>query len=146
VANSRFQRLLEKYVTNPPVRLALRLGIAPRAFALVETTGRGSGQRRRTPVGNGLDGAVFWLIAQRGVRCGYVQNLLADPRVRVKVGRQWRSGMASIIDGDDSFARRRALDSANGPIGRLDGVLFRAAASEPITIRVDLDSASSSAD
>ena len=39
------QRCLEKYVFNPSARLALRLGIAPRAFALLETTGRHSGQR-----------------------------------------------------------------------------------------------------
>jgi len=34
----------------------LRSGFAPRAFALLETTGRRTGLARHTPVGNGLDG------------------------------------------------------------------------------------------
>jgi hypothetical protein len=50
---------LEKSVFKPLFRAALRLGIAPRAFALLETTGRRSGQRRLTPVGDGYDGEVF---------------------------------------------------------------------------------------
>jgi hypothetical protein len=44
---------------NPPTLVALRLGIAPRAFALLETVGRRSGRRRLTPVGNGLIGNEF---------------------------------------------------------------------------------------
>lgn len=40
---------VEKHLANPPLRLLLRLGIAPRAFALLETAGRapaGGGSRR----------------------------------------------------------------------------------------------------
>src|SRR5690349_12028585 len=51
---------------NPPTLLSLRLGLAPRAFALLETRGRRTGLPRQTPVGNGLVGDTFWLIAQRG--------------------------------------------------------------------------------
>lgn len=136
----RLQRRLEKYLFNPPNRLLLRLGIAPRAFALLETTGRRSGAARLTPVGNGIDGSEFWIVAEHGTRCDYVKNLLADPKVRVKVGRRWYRGTASVIPDDDSFARRRVLDRRNGPVGRADGVIFRASASEPVTIRVDLAS------
>ena len=75
----RLQTWVEKHVTNPPLRAALRLGIAPRSFALLETTGRKTGQRRLTPVGNGLDGRVFWLVSEKGRRAGYVANLLAEP-------------------------------------------------------------------
>ncbi len=46
-------------VSNRLMRFALHTGIAPRAFALVETTGRRSGQPRHTPVGNGLVGDTF---------------------------------------------------------------------------------------
>jgi hypothetical protein len=42
---------------------------------------RRTGRRRLSPVGNGLDGDVFWLIAGRGRRCSYVANLTARPRV-----------------------------------------------------------------
>ena len=41
-------------------------------------------------------------------------------------------------DRDDGLARRARLDTANGIIGRLDGLAFRAAASDPTTIRIDL--------
>ena len=136
----RLQRRLEKYVFNPPNKLALRLGIAPRAFALLETTGRRSGQPRRTAIGNGLYGSEFWLVAEHGADCDYVKNLLADPSVRVKVRRRWYSGTATVLRDDDSFARRRGLDLRNGVVGRADGVIFRASASEPLTIRIDLAS------
>ena len=45
-------------INNRLTRFGLRIGMAPRAFALLETTGRRSGQPRHTPVGNGLDPAV----------------------------------------------------------------------------------------
>lgn len=136
---SRVQRWLEKYLFNPPNRLLLRVGLAPKAFALLETTGRRTGEPRLTPVGNGLDGSVFWIVAEHGNRCDYVKNLIADPKVRVKVGRRWYSGTASVVtDDDDPLGRRRTLDRKNGFVGRADGVIFRASASEPRTIRADL--------
>jgi deazaflavin-dependent oxidoreductase (nitroreductase family) len=130
--------LLEKYVLNPPNRLFLRLGLGPKAFALLETKGRRTGLPRLTPIGNGLDGSIFWIVAEHGDRCDYVKNLIADPMVRVKVGRRWYTGTASLVADDDSFGRRRHLDRKNGLIGRADGVIFKASASEPRTIRVDL--------
>jgi len=135
----RVQHQLEKNVFNPVFRAALRLGLAPRAFALLETTGWRSGRRRLTPIGNGLDGQVFWLVSEHGRRSSYAKNLTANPRVRVKVGRRWYSGLATIIDHDDAPARRRRIDRANGLIGRADGVIFRAAASNPVTVRIALD-------
>lgn len=132
------QRRLEKYLFNPTVKLALRIGIAPKAFALLETTGRHSGQPRLTAVGNGLDGTVFWLVSEHGTKCDYVKNLIADPHVRVKLGRQWFSGIASVVKDDDAFARRRRIDEVNGLLGRADGVVFRAAASIPVSVQIIL--------
>jgi len=134
------QRALEKYLINPLVRLGLRLGIAPRAFALLETTGRRSGLPRRTPVGNGLDGNVFWIVSEHGLRCDYVKNLVAHPWVKIKLRRSWHAGTATLVTDDDALARRRRIDERNGLVGRLDGVVFRASASQPVTIRVDLES------
>jgi deazaflavin-dependent oxidoreductase (nitroreductase family) len=134
----RVQGTLEKYLFNPPNRLLLRLGIAPKAFALLETKGRRTAKTRLTPVGNGLDGSTFWLVAEHGGRCDYVKNLIADPKVRVKVGRRWHSGTASVVEGDNAFGRRQVLDRKNGLVGRADGVIFKTSASEPLTIRVDL--------
>jgi deazaflavin-dependent oxidoreductase (nitroreductase family) len=130
----------EKHLANPPLRALLRLGLAPRAFALIETTGRRTGTRRLTPVGNGLDGDVFWLIAARGRRSSYVANLTASPRCRVKTGRRWHTGTATFLEDDEPLGRRARLDQANGIIGRLDGLVFRATATRPVTIRIDLDS------
>ena len=132
-------KVVEKYVVNPVMRTLLRAGFAPKAFALLETTGRKSGKRRLTPIGNGLDGDTFWLVAEHAERCSYVKNLIADPRVRMKIKRRWYAGRATIVADDDGDHRRRELDRANGIIGRFDGVIFRAAASEPLTIRIDLE-------
>jgi deazaflavin-dependent oxidoreductase (nitroreductase family) len=135
----KLQRFLEKYLFNPLMRLGLRAGVAPRAFALLQTTGRRSGRVRMTPVGNGLDGSTFWIVSEHGLGCDYVKNLIANPNVRVKVGRKWLSGTASLVGDDDALARRRQLDQANGLIGRADGVIFRASASDPVTVRIALD-------
>lgn len=130
---------LEKYVLNPPLRMALHLGIAPGNFALLATIGRRTGILRLAPVGNGLDGDTFWLVAEHGRRCGYVQNLIARPRVRVKADGVWRTGEAHLVPDDDGFARRRRIDSANGMSGRFDGWVFAKKATTPLTIRIDLD-------
>jgi hypothetical protein len=44
---------------------------------------------------DGLDGEVFWLVAQRGRCADWVRNIQANPRVRVKV----RSGAAAVVPG-----------------------------------------------
>lgn len=138
---ARFFRLLAKLVVNPAIRRGVRLGIVPSSVALLETTGRRSGEPRRTPVLNGLDGDTFWLIAEHGRDADYVKNLLADPRARVLAGGIWRRGVATVLPGDDSLARRRGIERRHGAMGRLDGWVFRAAATDPLAIRIDLDAA-----
>jgi deazaflavin-dependent oxidoreductase (nitroreductase family) len=118
---------------NRLTRYALRAGFAPRVFALLETTGRRSGRPRHTPVGNGLDGDTFWLVAAHGTQSDYVRNLRADPRVRVKIGRRWRIGTAEILPDDDPIARSRRLPY------QWDAALGRLMASEALTVRIDLD-------
>lgn len=125
---TRLERL-----NNRLTRWALRRGVAPRAFALLETTGRRSGLPRHTPVGNGRMGTVFWLVAAHGEQADYVRNIAAQPRVRVKVGRQWLAGTATILPGDDATARSRTLPH------RWDAAIGRLMASAPLTIRIDLD-------
>ncbi len=120
-------------LNNRLVRWALRRGLAPRAFALLETTGRRTGRPRHTPVGNGLVGDTFWLVAAHGDRSDYVRNIRRDPRVRVKVGGRWRRGVAVPLPDDDVDARSRALPY------RWDAAIGRAMASDPLTIRIDLD-------
>ena len=119
-------------INNRLTRWALRHGLAPRAFALLETTGRRTGRPRHTPVGNGLDGNTFWLIAVHGDQADYVRNIRADPRVRVRVGRRWREGTAVPLPDDDATARSYQLRH------QWDAALGRAMATRPLTIRIDL--------
>src|SRR3954452_11517525 len=96
-------------VLNPVMRRALEAGVVPRGWALLETTGRRSGEPRRVPVGDGLRGAHFWIVAEHGRHANYVRNIERDPRVRVKVGRRWRSGTAHVLPEDDPRERLRML-------------------------------------
>jgi deazaflavin-dependent oxidoreductase (nitroreductase family) len=121
--------------SNRLIRFALRAGFAPRAFALLETTGRRTGTARHTPVGNGLDGDVFWLVAAHGTQADYVRNLQAEPRVRVKANGAWRAGTATLLPDDDPAARSRTLPY------QWDAAIGRLTASAPVTVRIDLDPA-----
>jgi deazaflavin-dependent oxidoreductase (nitroreductase family) len=128
---------------NPPMLIALRLGLAPRAFALLETRGRRSGKPRRTPVGNGLVGDEFWLVAQRGLRAGYVRNLRAHPRVHVKVGRRWYDGQAELLPEDDWSSRLDWIGARLGAMRRRDAKMLRwfiaVRQSEPVVVRIALE-------
>lgn len=140
----RLVRQVDRNLTTPPMRALIQAGLAPRAFALLETTGRRTGQVRHTPVGNGLDGDTFWLVAQRGLQADYVRNLQAQPRVRVKVGSTWRSGTARVLPDDDPAARIAAIvDRQGGRIRRSDARLLERLIdwydTTPVTVRIDLD-------
>jgi deazaflavin-dependent oxidoreductase (nitroreductase family) len=123
-----------EWINNRITRWALHRGLAPRAFALLETVGRRSGRPRYTPVGNGLtEPDTFWLIAAHGWQSDYVRNVRRQPRVRVKIAGRWRTGTAVPLPGDDTSVRSRTLPY------RWDAAIGRAMASRPLTIRIDLD-------
>jgi deazaflavin-dependent oxidoreductase (nitroreductase family) len=138
----RVVRLFQKYVVNPPIRFLLQLGVLPVGYALLETTGRNSGKPRRTPVGNGLVGETFWIVAEHGHSASYVRNLQANPRVRVKVRHRlrpvWREGVAHILEADDPHARQRQLSRWH-PLRALNAAFVRVMGSELLTIRIDLN-------
>lgn len=75
---------LQKTVINPLDKLAFALRTPPPGDALLETTGRRSGQARVTPVCDCPEGNTFWIVAQRGHDAAYVKNIATNPRVRVK--------------------------------------------------------------
>jgi RNA polymerase sigma-70 factor, ECF subfamily len=141
--SARLARFVERYLLNPQMRIGLALGLAPRAFVLLETTGRRSGRPRRTPVGNGLLDNTFWLVSEHGRGAGYVRNIEANPRVRLKIGRGWRAGTAHVLPDDDPDARLELIASSLGRIRRLDAVMFRSfvrwLGTNPVTVRIDLD-------
>ena len=118
---------------NPIVKAAANAGIPLPSLVILETTGRKSGQPRRTPVGKAFEGDTLWIVAEHGKRAGYVRNLTANPRVRVKVGRRWRTGTARPMPEDDWRERQRRIPN------KLNSAVVRIAGSEPMTVRVDLD-------
>jgi deazaflavin-dependent oxidoreductase (nitroreductase family) len=117
---------------NHVLRWQLRHGVAPHAFALLETVGRRSGKARQTCVGNGLIGDTFWLVAAHGQQADWVRNIARDPTVRVLVNRRWRTGTAAVLLDDDVAHRSRTLPH------RWDAALGRMIATTPLTVRIDL--------
>ena len=119
---------------NPPVRALAARGLAP-GVALLETTGRKSGELRRTPVSFGLERGTdtFWIVAEMGRKAAYVRNIESDPRVRIRLRRGWRAGTARLLDGDDARARLRTLSRLNAAVVRTMGTAL-------LVVRVDLDS------
>jgi deazaflavin-dependent oxidoreductase (nitroreductase family) len=99
---------------------------------LLETTGRKSGEPRRTPLGGKLVGDEFWLVSEFGERSQYVRNIKADPRVRVRLRGRWHSGTAHLVPDDDPHARLRELP-------RFNSFGVRTFGDDLLTIRVELD-------
>ncbi len=125
----RVSNWLARHVANPIVKRVA--GYVP-FWALLETTGRKSGEPRRTPVGNGLVGDTFWIVAEHGRRAQYVKNIIANPRVKLRVNRRWRTGTAHVMPDDDPRARQQQLR-------RFNAALVRAAGTDLMTVRIDLD-------
>jgi deazaflavin-dependent oxidoreductase (nitroreductase family) len=99
---------------------------------LLETTGRVSGQPRRTPIGGRLDGAAFWLVSDHGDASDYVRNIQANNAVRIRVRGRWRAGTAWLLEDDDPYARLETLP-------RFNSAIVRALGTDLLTVRIDLD-------
>lgn len=121
----RAARKLQKFVANPAAKLLP-------SQTLLETTGRKSGQPRQTPLGGRLIGNEFWLVSEFGEQSQYVKNIVADPRVRLRLKGRWRTGTAHLLPDDDARARLRELPQMNSFGVRTFGTNL-------LTIRVDLD-------
>ncbi len=122
----RIVHLLQKYFLNPPIKILFTIGIVPPGYALLETA-----------VGN-----QFWIVAEHGVKAGYVRNIQTNPRVRLKlregVHARWHNGTAHVLYDDDARERQRWLagqlpsSAANARVVRLLGTRL-------LTVRIDLD-------
>jgi deazaflavin-dependent oxidoreductase (nitroreductase family) len=99
---------------------------------MLETTGRKSGQPRRTAVGGKVIDNQFWMVSEHGDHSDYVYNIKANPAVRVRIGGQWRNGTAHLLPNDDARQRLRSLP-------RLNSTGVRTMGTDLLTIRVDLD-------
>lgn len=115
---------VQRHIVNP---IGRRLPLT-----MLETVGRKSGQPRRTAVGGRVVDSQFWMVSEHGKHSDYVRNISANSAVRMRIGGRWRTGTAHLLPDDDPIAR---LDQLPG----LNSTLVRAAGSELLTIRIDLD-------
>ena len=119
----RITTAFQKNVANPLMRLM--------PFqTLLETTGRKSGEPRRTPLDGSCIGDQFWFVSEFGDKSQYVKNIQADPQVRVRLKGKWHSGTAHLVPEDDPHERLRSLPKFNSFGVRTFGTNL-------LTIRVD---------
>src|SRR6201998_1300286 len=112
---NRIVHTLQKYVLKPPIKIALLVGPPLPGYALLETKGMKTGEPRRTPVGDGRIENQFWLVAEHGMKAGYVRNIERDPHVRLKLREgfkiRWHMGTAHLLPDDNPSERQRWLAS-----------------------------------
>jgi deazaflavin-dependent oxidoreductase (nitroreductase family) len=80
-------------------------------YLYLTTTGRVSGRPRRIEIWFTRHAGRYYLVAEHGLRAQWVQNLLADPAVRVRVGARSMRGRARVVD-------RRAEGALAGEVRR----------------------------
>jgi deazaflavin-dependent oxidoreductase (nitroreductase family) len=117
----------QRFVLNPVSKLIA--GYLP-GLLLLETTGRRTGRTRRTPVGGHREGDTIWVVSEHGRRAGYIHNIAADPKVRVRIRRRWRTGTATFLPDDDPRKRLRWT---------YNDVMIRLVGTDLQTVRIDLD-------
>ncbi|HXY09318.1 MAG TPA: nitroreductase/quinone reductase family protein [Terriglobales bacterium] len=137
----RIVHALQKYLLNPPIKLVFAIGLAVPGYALLETIGRKTGKARRTPVGDGRVGEQFWLVAEHGMKAGYVRNIAQNPRVRLQLrdgwkGR-WRNATAHLLVDDDPVERQRWL-AIHLPSSAGNARAVRLFGTQLLTVRIDL--------
>ena len=120
----RIVHTVQRFVANPVGRQL--------PVTMLETTGRKSGQPRRTAVGGRVVGDQFWMVSEHGEHSHYVLNVKADPAVRLRIDGRWRTGTAHLLPDDDAVARLSELPTMNSAVVKLMGT-------DLLTIRIDLD-------
>ncbi|PYE16485.1 deazaflavin-dependent oxidoreductase (nitroreductase family) [Williamsia limnetica] len=135
VRKFRIERAVGRYVANPVVAALTRVGITTTFATELETIGRRTGLRRTVPVSAAFDETGAWVISQHGARSGWANNISANPTVRIKQGRQWRSGTAELVHDDDVTKRVRTF-APNPVFASLTAASFRALQSDPVSVRI----------
>ena len=138
----RIVHFLQKYLFNPPIKFLFAIGLVQPGYALLETTGRKTGKPRRTPVGSGLVGRQFWIVAEHGQNAGYVRNIVGNSRVRLKLRdglrARWYTGTAHLLSDDNPHERQRWLGNQS-PGSVRNAAAVRFFGTQLLTVRVDLD-------
>ena len=138
----RIVHALQKYLLNPPIKLLFAMGLVPPGYAILETIGCKTSKARRTPVGDARIGYQFWLVAEHGMKAGYVRNIAANPRVRLKLRHgilaRWYTGTAQVLPDDDARERQRWLAGRRSSTA-VNTAAVRLFGTDLLTVRIDLD-------
>ncbi|MCW2563066.1 MAG: deazaflavin-dependent nitroreductase family protein [Mycobacterium sp.] len=135
----KFERRIGRIVMNPLVAALDKVGVRSQLVVELETTGRKSGEPRRVPLAGRTDDKGLWVISQHGRRAGWAYNIEANPKVRVRVNNQWRSGTATFEPDDDVRARARSFGGASKLSQSATVFTMRAMESDPISVRIAFD-------
>ena len=104
---------------------------------LLETTGRRTGITRRAPLQYERQGDEIFVGSARGIKSDWYRNIVANPEVRVHLGRERWSGLAEVVSDAGRLADFLSLRLERQP--RFVGQLLKFAGfSEPFT-REDLE-------
>ncbi|MGY4654060.1 nitroreductase/quinone reductase family protein [Mycobacterium sp. URHB0021] len=131
-----FERQMGRVVMNPVVAALDKIGVRASLVVDLETTGRKSGEARTVPLAGRADENGVWVISQHGRRAGWAHNIAADPRVRVRVGNQWRTGTATFEPDDDVRARARSFGGSSRLRRSATALTMRAMESDPVSVRI----------
>ena len=80
-------------------------------YAYLTTTGRVSGEPREIEIWFALAGGTVYFLAGGGRRANWVRNIVADPRVSLRIGERTWPGTGRVVDdpAEDALARRALL-------------------------------------
>jgi deazaflavin-dependent oxidoreductase (nitroreductase family) len=81
-------------------------------FLYLTTTGRKTGQPREIEIWFVEADGRLYILAEHGYRAHWVQNILASPRVHVRIGDDQWNGLARVLDPDrdaDAYLKARQL-------------------------------------
>ena len=78
-------------------------------FLYLTTTGRKTGLPREIEIWFVQDDGRFYILAEHGYKAHWVQNILINPRVHVRIGGQQWDGLARVLDPDRDVLRCAAV-------------------------------------
>ncbi|HEY42371.1 MAG TPA: nitroreductase family deazaflavin-dependent oxidoreductase [Anaerolineae bacterium] len=125
VGFERLKKYLWRLMRFPP-RVAYAIGLGPligRFVLLLTTTGRKSGLPRVTPLQYEEIEEVIYIGSARGDKADWYRNILANPKVEVRVKSHRFVGSAEAVADVERVADFLEIRLARNP--RMIGVLFR---------------------
>lgn len=111
---------------------------ADRSVCHLQTTGRVTGRPRTIEIWFATDGERVYLLAGGRDRAHWVRNLVADPRVKLRIAGQTVAGTARVVEGEPAERIARELLAAKYQGWRPGAPLSRwAASSLPVEVTLD---------